>query len=160
MDTKDLTAVSLKVTGLVILAYSVFQLPRYFIPTAGSISSSFTGSLLEAAAALALPAIVGLLLWLFPATVTNKIVSGHKLSEATFGVPQLERVALSVLGIWLVASGLGDIIYNLSAVFFIQREYPTEQLPPRVYVGAIASAAKVVIGVAIALGAKGIQNVL
>jgi hypothetical protein len=162
MDTKDVSALLLRTIGLVMVAYSVFEIPLYFIPNAGgSDQFSFLAVFAQAAAALTLPIVLGLLLWFFPATITNKIVSGAKLSGDRFGAADLERVALTVVGLWLIAYGIADLIYSFSLLIFTQREY-AERSPPltRYLPGIVTSAAKVVIGAGIAVGAKGIARVL
>jgi hypothetical protein len=85
MDTKDVSAVLLKTMGLVMLAYAVFEIPLYFPPSTNLTEQySLFDAVVQAAASLILPTVLGLLLWFFPATVTNKIVSGAKLSGERF----------------------------------------------------------------------------
>ena len=124
MDTKDVSAILLKTVGLVMVAYAVFELPLYFPPNSGSLDQySIFAALAQATATLALPIVLGLLLWFFPSTVTNKIVAGEKLSGDRFGSADLERVALTVVGAWLVAYGLLTVIYSIASLIFVQREY-------------------------------------
>lgn len=162
MDTKDITAVLLKTAGLIFFAYAIFELPLYFPPRISPTTDfSIVTALVQAAATLTLPIVLGLLLWFFPATVTNKIVSGEKLSGARFGVSEFERVALTVLGVWLVAYGVTDLIYDLVTLYLVQKQYPDmPQYPPRTYAGVAASTAKILIGVGLALGAKGISRLV
>lgn len=162
MDTKDISAVLLKTIGLVMLAYAVFELPLYFPPRANlrddySVFAAFAG----AGVTLTLPIALGLLLWFFPATVTNKIVTGEKLSGERFGSRDLERVALTVVGAWLVAYGVTDLIYALSTMLIVQREY-SAQSPPisSFFPGVITSIAKILLGVGLAIGAKGIARAI
>src|SRR5215472_16115915 len=118
MDTKDLTIVLLKIAGLIILGVSLFSLPAYFSPDAISSSRfSFSESLLHFVYYYALPILAGLSLWFFPATITNRIVSGEKPANGQFGVPELERVALTVVGVWMVAYGFGDVAANLVWIY-------------------------------------------
>jgi hypothetical protein len=105
--------------------------------------------------------VLGLLLWFFPAKVTNRIVSGDKLSGDRFGVREFERVALTILGAWLVAYGVADLIYDVTSVIVTQRDFPQQRgafVPhmPRIF----ASAAKVIIGISLVIGAKGIARII
>ena len=162
MDTKDVSAILLKTIGLVMIAYSVFEVPMYFPPNFGTTDQfSIFAALAQAAAALTLPIVLGLLLWFFPKTVTNSIVSGEKLSGERFGSADLERIALTVLGAWLVAYGLADLIYSVSTLIFQQREY-AERAPPlsRYLPGIVTSGAKVAIGIGLAIGANGIARLI
>jgi len=160
VDTKDVSAVLLKTIGLVMLAYAVFEMPLYFPPRSSTTGDySLFAAVAQAAAALTLPIILGLALWFFPAKVTNKIVSGDKLSGERFGAPELERVALTVIGAWLVAYGIADLIYGISTVVVLQREYAERGPQLSQYLpGFIASIAKVALGLGLALGAKGIAR--
>ena len=162
MDAKDVSAILLKTAGLVMVAYAVFELPLYFPPNSGSLDQySIFAALAQATATLALPIVLGLLLWFFPSTVTNRIVAGEKLSGDRFGSADLERIALTVVGAWLAAYGLSDLIYSITSLIFVQREY-AERAPSisRYLPGLVTSGAKVAIGVSLAIGAKGIARLI
>jgi hypothetical protein len=162
MDIKDVSAVLLKAIGLVMLAFAVFEIPLYFPPRSNLTEEySIFAAFVQAASTLALPFVLGLILWFFPATVTNKIVSGEKISGERFGAPDLERVALTVVGAWLVAYGIADLVYTLSTMVALQHEVP-EYSPPlsRYWPGVITSVAKVAMGVGLAFGAKGIARLI
>ena len=159
MDAKDLAALLLKVAGLLIVAHALFEVPYYFpLQEISSGNFSVADASMSALYHATLPLVVGALLWFFPATISNKIVSGKKLSDSGFGVRQFEQVALTLLGVWLVAYGIADLVSNLVWVARVEKEFTV--LPPRVYAGAFAAAAKVVIGFAIAVGAGGIARLL
>src|SRR5712691_8702781 len=119
MDTKDLAAVLVKTAGLAIFAYAVIRLPAYLPPwVSGNAPFSIGALFAEAAVTLALPMLLGLLFWFFPATVTNKMVSGKKLAEAQFGLREFERVALTIVGVSIVAYGLADFIHAVAFAYF------------------------------------------
>ncbi len=144
------------------LAYAIFELPLYFRLRLGATDEySIFAALAQAAATLTLPIVLGLLLWFFPATVTNKIVSGQKLSGQRFGARDLERVALTVVGAWLVAYGVADLTYSVSSMVVLQREN-AEQAPPlsRYFPGVVTSVAKIAFGIGLAFGAKGIARII
>jgi hypothetical protein len=88
--------------------------------------------------------------------VVNKIVSGEKISGERFGVAEFERVALIVLGTWLVAYGIADLIYSISSIVVLQKVYEQSLGFGRYLPGVITSIAKVALGLGLALGAKGI----
>jgi hypothetical protein len=152
----------LKTVGLVMLAYAVFEIPLYFPPRASLTDDySISVALVQATATLALPIVLGLLLWFFPATVTNKIVSGEKLSGERFGAVDLERVALTVVGAWLFAYGIADLIYTVTSMVVLQVAY-ADQSPQltRYLPGIITSAAKAALGLGLAIGAKGVARLI
>jgi heme/copper-type cytochrome/quinol oxidase subunit 4 len=159
MDAKDLAALLLKIAGLVILGHALFQVP-YFFPleeiSAGKFS--FADAVMSAVYYITLPLVVGALLWFFPATISNKIVSGKKLSDSGFGVRQFEQVALTLIGVWLVAYGIADLISSLVWIAQVEKQFNT--LPPRAYAATLAAVAKVIIGCAIAIGSGGVSRLL
>ena len=144
MDTKDIAALLLKTAGLVMFAYAIFDIPYYFLPSKTDSEYSFIASFMQAAGILALPIVLGLLLWFFPATVVNKIVSGDKLTDG-LQVRDLERVALTVIGIWFVAFGVSDLVYQAGSMILMKRQFP-DAPPVEAWLGIIAAAAKVLVG--------------
>jgi hypothetical protein len=159
VDTKDIAALLLKTAGLVIFAYAIFDIPYYFLPHPRTDSEySFIASFMLAAGMLALPIVLGLLLWFFPATVVNKIVSGDKLTEG-LGVRDFERVALTVIGIWFVAYGVSDLVYRVGSLILMKRQFP-DAPPVEALLGIIAAAAKLLVGFGLAVGAKGVLRAI
>ena len=158
MDTKDLATVLLKTAGLAIFGFAVIRLPIYFPYWIGGNEPSSIGVMFaEAAVALALPMLLGLLFWFFPATVTNKIVSGEKLADAQFGLREFERVALTVVGVSIVAYGLADFIHAVAQAYFVRIQHPeVTPLPAHLYAGIVFPAAKIAIGAGLAVGARAI----
>ena len=160
MDLKDISAVLLKTVGLVMLAFALFEIPSYLPPRVSLTEYSLLSATVDAAAILTLPIILGLLLWFFPGTVVNKIVSGEKLSGERFGVREFERVALTIFGAWLIAYGIADLIYIVSSMVVLQKVYEQSPAIARHMPGLITSIAKVALGFGLALGAKGITGVV
>ena len=149
-----------KIAGLVMVMYAIFDIPYYFPPYA-SLSSerSLVAAFMQAAATLTFPIVVGLLLWFFPARVVNKIVSGEQLSTTGFGIAQFERVALTILGLWMAAYGVVDLLFKSVSLLAIDRQF-AGSLPPEMWGGIIAAVAKLIVGLGIAVGAKGILRAM
>ena len=59
------------------------------------------------------------------------------------------------------AYGLSDLIYSITSLIFVQREY-AERAPSisRYLPGLVTSGAKVAMGVGLAIGAKGIARLI
>jgi hypothetical protein len=158
MDTKDIAALLVKTAGLILFGYAVIRLPAYILP-GGDPNAPFSIAALFAQAAvfLALPMLLGLLFWFFPATVTNKMVSGEKLAGAQFGLREFERVALTIVGVSIVAYGLADFIHAVAVAYFLHNQHPeVTPLPSDIYAGIVLPVAKIAIGAALAVGARGI----
>src|SRR5690242_20387974 len=106
MDTRNIAAIIIKITGLVMVVLSVVQLPAYFPLMARGYDFSIAQTLGAAALGLGPLAVVGTLLWFFPGSVTNRIVSGTPAAGSGADFRPLELVALTVLGVYLVASAI------------------------------------------------------
>jgi hypothetical protein len=159
VDAKDLAAVLLKTVGLLMFAYAVFDIPYYFLPRPSNGSElSFIASFMQATAILTLPLVIGLVLWFFPATVANKIVSGDKLTDG-IRVRDLERLALTVIGFWFMAYGISDLVYRAGSLVLFKRQFP-DAPPVEAWHGIIAAAAKFLVGFVLAVGAKGVLRLI
>src|SRR5258706_15047987 len=106
MYTRSIAAVLLKVTGLVLIVVCVSQLTSYFPLTASSHGFSIAEVLSTTAIALGPLTLVGLVFWFFPGTLTNKIVSGAPSDSVVADVRPIEQVALTILGVYLVAHAI------------------------------------------------------
>ena len=159
MDTKDVAALLLKTAGLLTFAYAVFDVPYYFLPHArGDANFSFIASFMEAAAMLTLPIVLGLVLWFFPATIANKLVAGDKLADG-LRMHDFERLALTIIGLWFLAYGITDLVYRGAQLYLFKRQYP-DAPPVEVWLGIVAAGAKAIVGVALAIGAKGVVRII
>jgi hypothetical protein len=162
METKDLAALLVKAAGLILFGYAVIRIPAYILPVGDPNAPFSLGALfVQAAVFLALPMLLGLLFWFFPATVTNKMVSGEKLARAQFGLREFERVALTVVGVSIVAYGFADLIHAVALAYFVHSQHPeVTPLPADLYAGIVFPAAKIAIGAGVAVGARGIGKLL
>jgi hypothetical protein len=160
VDTKDVATMLVKAVGLVMFAYAIFDIPYYFPPYASlSAERSFTAAFMQAVATLTLPILVGLLLWFFPATVVNKIVSGERLAAEGLRLLEFERLALTIIGVWLAAYGISDLIYKATSLVVIERQFPGPT-PPDLWAGVFAAGVKVAVGCGLAVGSKGLARLI
>ncbi|WP_171160071.1 hypothetical protein [Usitatibacter palustris] len=159
MDTRSIATLLLKTTGLVLIVVCVAFLPGY-IPIGVRGNEFSIGELLGAAAlALGPLAILGALLWFFPGTVANKVVASTPADNGPFDTRPLELVALTVLGVFLVADGLIGAVRSIVLLIYIHRQDLTP-VPASVVAHAVATTAELIIGVALCIGAKGVSRVI
>ena len=156
MDTRGVSVVLLKLTGLVLIVISVSQLPSYF-PLSGRGYDFSMGQVLGTAAlALAPLALIGLVLWFFPGTVANKVVSG---APADVDLAPIELVALTILGLYLVTDGIIAAVRSVVLLIFMSRQ-DLGPIPVSVLANIAATAAELLIGFCLCIGAKGVARVL
>jgi hypothetical protein len=161
MDAKTISAILLKVAGLMIVAMCVAQLPSYFPLMGRGAEWSLTEVLATSAISLGPLTVLGLCLWFFPGTIANRIVSGESLSRSASDVRAIELVALTVLGIYILTWGVIDVVRDVVFIVAMQRQSPDYVPIPASIVGRIAaSVAQLIIGAWLCVGARGISRVV
>jgi len=161
MDTRSIGALIIKTTGLVMIVLSVIQIPGYFPLTSRGYGFSVGEILGAAAIGLGPLALIGLLFWFFPGTVTNRIVSGPPTSDSPIDLRPLELVALTVLGVYLIAEGLIGAARGAVLVMFVSRQNPGSELIPASIIASLgATAAELLIGAILCVGSRGISNAI
>ena len=154
MDTRTLAATLLKVAGLVIALHALMNLPSYFpLGTPGGPPPSPSLAIAGAALNVLPPFLLGLALWFFPGRVSNKIITPPVEGEATT-VASIERVAVTVLGLYFLTWGLADLARQLAIL--AQLEENRKIIVP----GALSAAIQIAIGLVFAFGARRIITLL
>jgi hypothetical protein len=161
MDTRSIAAILLKITGLLLIVISIGQLPGYFPLTGRGYDFSIGELLGTAALTLAPLAALGLVLWFFPGTVANKIVSSAPADPMGADVRPIELVALTILGVYLVTSGLIGAVRDIVLVIFMYHQNENLALIPASVIAHIAATVmELLIGVSLCIGAKGVSRVI
>src|SRR4051812_24485584 len=159
MDTRSIAAVLLKVTGLVLIVFSVSQLPGYFPLTSSTYRFSIAEVLSTTAIALGPLTLIGLLLWLFPGTLTNRIVSSAPSDLGVADVRPIEQVALTILGIYLLAHAIIGGARDVILFIVVNRQNGSlGAVPASVIAHAGAAVVEAVIGAVLCIGAAGVSR--
>ena len=165
MDYKDLTAILVKTAGAIMFFW---YLPWLLSLILNVINQSSSGIALFI---YALPTIVGLafavLLFTFPSTISNKLISGEKLNhDATF-VDSLQIVAMRLAGLYYVATSIFDLIHNFATVILTPTIYekmgvtpPLTGWTPDLAAVTITTFVELAIGLWLILGAEGILRMI
>jgi hypothetical protein len=149
----------MKTVGLFVFAYAITDIPYYFPPYARTEpDQSFIALFMQAAAVLTLPIVLGLFLWFFPATVVNRIVSGDKLTDG-LKIRDFERLAVTIIGIAFVAFGVTDVGYRALSIVVLKQQLQDFPMA-NAWLGIIAGGVKILVGLILAIGAKGVQHVI
>ena|SRR5258706_7505803 len=160
MDTRSIGALLLKVTGLVLLLVAISQLPAYF-PLTGRGYEFSTGEALTAAAIAVGPLVLGgLVLWFFPGTLVNKIVTPGASDTLSVDGRPLELVALTVVGVYLVADGLIGSVRDVVLLIYVHRQNDVIAVPASVFAHIAATVAELLIGAGLCIGANGVSRVI
>lgn len=113
--------------------------------------------------AMVLPTLaIAALLWFFPLTVARRLLPVMKQAPPPVTVPGslALALALTVLGLWLLATALPDTVYWLT--WYVQMRdisAPMEVMPDQT-AGMAATAAEVLLGLWLVLGSRGLSAVV
>lgn len=114
MDYKDLTSILLKITGAALIFLYLSWMPSII---SAAIKHNEPFYLLELFIDV-LPNIVSLLLaiflFIFPATIANKLIGGGKLTYDETFVDSLQIVAIRLIGIYHIFTSIIDLIHHFS----------------------------------------------
>jgi hypothetical protein len=161
MSREDIVAVALRL----IAVYIVFRV----LATTPSVvavwtQEDFAGVAPMVGALLAGFLLVAWLLWMFPLTVARKLLPVMRDTQADlpFSAPLALSLGLTLMGVWLLASGLvgatrlaGLLAYSEHIARTTGSEY---QLSPRDIADLAATAAQIVIALSLVLGSSGWQR--
>jgi hypothetical protein len=118
---------------------------------------------------LGLPAIqllFGLLLWFFPGGLARVAANRRSLElfESDISPEVLQYVAFSVLGIWFAVTGLVQFAYSIHRWLFLNlyldHHFPDPTSDPRVLGSLLSEIVKILAGLALAFGARGLVEML
>jgi hypothetical protein len=150
-----LCGVGLMVLGAVNLAT---YLPMLFLVS----TDDQPGMYLSYVFTLLAPFLFGVLLWLFPAPIANSVVrvDAAAAKPKTGWADELERVGVSLLGLFLLYHALSDLVYHL----LIQRAKVTApgavRAPDDFVPLVVATVVELALALFLLLRSKGIVNLL
>ena len=164
MNHKELTNLLIKVAGAVIIIYQLINLPTYFSNffALGLVEESAKQFLFIAAVPFFIPLIVGLLLFFFPSTITNKLVSQSSEPIGNNEITHhLQMVAFGVLGMYLLFYVVSDFVYNLSSLYLVEK--PMMEGSPYLtdtYARILSTIAELIFAMYLLLGNKSLSILL
>jgi hypothetical protein len=124
--------------------------------------------LLNAVFTIGIPLALGLFLIYFPRTVSMSVLRVEGIQPQTsFEASILERVLVSLLGLWFAVQALLDGLQTFSRWHlyrrFVEDQYPGATGPaigPQEFAGLIVAVAQLALGLWLLLGSRGIVNIL
>lgn len=107
------------------------------------------------------PLAAAVIFWLFPLTLARAILPKVMVAESktNWKIDDIQEVALSVLGVWVLATALPDV-FQWIVYSHLMNKYQLGELSPE-NVGKIwATAVELTIGFWLVFGAKGISGII
>lgn len=116
-------------------------------------------------AMVAMGLLIALALWLKPGLLARWAVrqSGHETLESSLSADAIQRIAFATLGAWLFVDGLARAIPQVWMLWRLHRMtelYPGMAAPAGQWNGLLFSGVKLVAGIALTLGARGLTGLL
>ena len=170
MEHKALAALMVRLVGLWELVVAVNALPNaigpFFNPQYVQKAGVFVliGS---AFFSVALPFAIGLLLIYFPRSIASGALRMEGLELGGDEASRLERVGVSLMGLWLTVDAVTDGIYSLSR-WHLYRRVVDEQyagatgpaIGPSEFAGLITAVLQLILGLWLLLGTRGLVSAL
>lgn len=156
----SILAAAVRIAALLLFAGTIKNAIGYFAQPGGGLGvgvdwAFFIGSLVGLCIALSL--------WLYPGILVRPAVgrAAHDVFEGALTSHDIQRIGLSIVGIWVAVGGIGDVVYALlHAGMFTQTEHYAGGALEMVRADLYASLFSVVLGVAVALGSRGLAGLL
>jgi len=165
MDYKDLTALLLKVAGAVLLFWHISWMPSLIPDEAGG--SFFWLAFLKAWLPSIGSLLLALVLFLFPATVANKLIQGQSLNSDKSFLISFQILALRLIGVSYAIKSIVELVGHLVRIILTPKIYmEMGQMPPlTAWTPALAGyvvGALIELGLALYLvfGAEGLSNMI
>lgn len=109
------------------------------------------------------PTFVAIFLWFFPLAVATKLIPDMKTASVPtpIGGQELEVVAFSVVGLWVLTAALPDALYWVVLYFRIKVDAAMPpDLPSQSIAAMLLTGGKLVLGTWLVLGSKGLVGLL
>jgi hypothetical protein len=161
MDSKTLAALLLKITGLVLIVVSVSQVPGYIPLAQRGYNYSIWEVLGTTLVAFGPLTAIGVVLWLFPGTVANKIVSSAPSGSPAADTHAIEIAALTVLGVYLMCHAVIGLTRDITFLIVETRRSDALSVTPvSVITHLVSTGVEFLIGFGLCIGSRGVSRVI
>lgn len=139
------------------IRYASSLLPYAASPPPNNISLGFIATLLF------FPLLAAFLLWRFPLAVATNLIPDIKKQEqhSSLGANDIQVIAFSVMGLWVLTTAIRDIFYWVTFVYQIKNSglgNPT--LSPENVGNIVSTVVELVIGFWLLFGSKGLVGII
>ena len=115
MNSNEILRMVVKLTGLVLFIIGITNAASY-IPMLfeamkhgdmGTVTASYLGAIIS-------PTVIGVFLWLFPASVANTVIrKDFEVSLNKNIIQEIEVIGIRILGFYLLYLGISDLFFNI-----------------------------------------------
>lgn len=110
-----------------------------------------------------LPVVIAFLLWRFPLSVASALIpkATNREKPKPLSEPEIQVVAFSILGLWLLASAIPDVFYWVIYAYRMETVgFRNVELTPQNIAGIVSTTVELVLGLWLLLGSKGIVGIV
>jgi hypothetical protein len=153
----------LQIVGIGVRLFAVIlviYIARYSVGLVSAAADSSIGTLFTVVLfTILLPIIAALLLWFFPLSIASKLVPRVPAEEAlpALSSHDFQTIGFSLIGLWLLATTLTDIVYWATIGFLMTRpDYRDAIFAPEQIGSMVATAAQFAIAAWLLVGSQGL----
>ncbi len=114
MDIRDITALAVKISGIVLLVIVASKLPEYLKSYLAQLEALNPISIWHYVMPLLVPSIISALLITFPRMVSNSVIFNDKAVDSSIDLKAIEIIAIRVLGVLLLFWAVSDLVFHIS----------------------------------------------
>lgn len=161
MTCKQFVALGVRLFCIWLAIYILRGVPAYWITISQQQSSTRTATVVVIAT-MAFFAVIALLLWLFPLTVSRKLLPRSALDQSVALPPheQIERAGFCLIGLWLLTRALPGLVFEGFIFDLSAHSNPPVELPPQNYAFVAEHLAELALAVWLLFGARGLRGLL
>ena len=159
MSREDIVAIASRLFALFLVVLG-FRSLAALVKFAGSPDS--TTALIAFVVVVALvPLVIAALLWFFPLTVARKLLPVMRTPAPSLSIGgDVMPVALTVMGLWVLATSLSDFVYWLTLLLYASHSTIPVEFPPEQKARIASTVIELGIGIWLVFGAKGLGSLL
>ena len=161
MHKEQIVGIAVRLFALFLVVY-VLRHASALIPYLAD-SSSYKISFTFLFLIVLFPILAAILLWLFPLTVAAKLIPDIKAKERpkTLSSTEIEQVAFTIFGLWVLTQAIPDIFYWATFVYMAKSlGMGRAELSPDNISNVVVTVLELVIGFWLLFGSKGIVGVI
>ena len=163
MDYKDITALLVKIIGAVLIFLYLSWLPGAI--GAAFTTPSFSQGFLVNIVPTALPLFLAIFIFQFPATITNKLISGVSTDNQSEHLLPIQTVLLKLIGVFYIFRSVVELVFHVVKIYFRERMIetyggarPPSMWSPEDAANIAATLVELSFAIWLAIGSKGIVS--
>jgi hypothetical protein len=159
IDYNSIVRLTLKLFGVGLIVYGALTASVYLVPLITNQRLPHLGAYLPFVLPLAVPFVFGVVLWLYPAAVANTVIDVKTKSPDNEWAIHIERIGVSLLGLYLLFFAISDLTYQLT-VLLAKQDAVGRSVPGNVTALIVANTVEFVVAALLLFRARGIAALL